>query len=97
MTRDNFNRYVALYDKYIEYQNTLFRDVSCNSPDTTPAPPIFCCNNIINCDFGECINIVQTCKQTVNGETKISNATGCLVETCPINEQKMCCRYTWSG
>jgi hypothetical protein len=79
--------FLQKYYRLKEY-NDYFNSLNCDSADAIYAPPIFCCNNIINCEFGECINIVQTCKQTINGETKISNATNCSVETCPTNEQK---------
>jgi hypothetical protein len=65
-----------------------FIDYKCNSADSIDSPPIFCCNNIINCEFGECINIVQTCIQTINGETKISNATDCSMTSCMIDKQE---------
>ena len=65
-----------------------FNDITCPSPVITPAPPINCCNNILNCEFGECINIVQACKQTINGVTEISNAIQCQTSSCPLNEQK---------
>jgi hypothetical protein len=64
------------------------RNLSCTAAQITPAPPIVCCNNTLNCNFGDCINIIQLCKQTTNGETQISNATQCLQSRCPMNEQR---------
>jgi hypothetical protein len=63
-------------------------NISCPSIQMIPTPPINCCNNVLNCEFAECINIIQTCKQTINGETEISNATQCLTSKCPMNDQK---------
>ena len=64
------------------------RNLTCTAATTTPAPPVVCCNNIINCYMGDCINVVQLCKQTTNGEVSISNATQCSQSRCPINNQR---------
>ena len=63
-------------------------NISCPSIQMIPTPAINCCNNVLNCEFAECINIIQTCKQTINGETEISNATQCSTSKCPMNDQK---------
>jgi hypothetical protein len=67
---------------------TALDNITCPSIQMIPTPPINCCNNILNCEFAQCINIIQTCKQTINGETEISNATQCLTSKCPMNDQK---------
>ena len=63
-------------------------NITCPSIQMIPTPAINCCNNVLNCEFAECINIIQTCKQTINGETEISNATQCSTSKCPMNDQK---------
>ena len=69
-----------------QYQKVI-NEISCPTLSVIPTPPINCCNNVLNCEYTECINIVQICKQTISGETEISNATQCLRSECPMNGQ----------
>jgi hypothetical protein len=78
---DKWMKRIAQYQKVIN-------EISCPTLSVIPAPPINCCNNVLNCEYAECINIVQICKQTISGETEISNATQCLTSSCPMNGQK---------
>jgi hypothetical protein len=64
------------------------QNITCPALSLVPTPPINCCNNTLNCDFASCIDIVQVCKQTINGESEISNATQCIQSRCPLNGQR---------
>lgn len=61
---------------------------TCPLANTISTSPINCCNNTLNCEFAECINIIQSCQQTINGESEISNATDCTETHCTFNGQK---------
>lgn len=71
-------RYIKSIDNYI-----------CDNPTQIPMAAIDCCNNKVTCpEFAECINIVQMCVLGANGESEISNAVQCMLESCPLNGQK---------
>ena len=80
--KDNF-QWKTILPKY----QKIFNDITCPALTLVPTPAINCCNNVLNCEYTECINIVQTCKQTISGETEISNATQCQRSECPMNRQ----------
>jgi hypothetical protein len=67
---------------------TALNNVTCPALTLIPTPPINCCNNILNCDFASCIDIVQVCRQNVNGQAEIANATQCSQSRCPMNGQR---------
>ena len=90
--KQNHNSCQSMKDNYQwktilpKYQK-IFNDITCPTLTLVPTPAINCCNNVLNCEYAECINIIQTCKQTISGETEISNATQCQRSECPMNGQ----------
>ena len=87
-----FGTLKSLYSKLNDVINPFITNVSnitCPNLPMVPTAPITCCNNTINClEFAECSNIVQMCVLGTNGETEISNAVECMLESCPLNGQK---------
>jgi hypothetical protein len=69
-----------------KYQQ-IFNQITCPTLTLIPTPAINCCNNILNCEYAECIDIIQTCRQNIDGSPGVVNATSCLQPDCKMNGQ----------